>query len=866
MGDDDNVLLFKIAQMLASGGGGGGSGVSSFNTRTGAVVLLSADVTTALGFTPAVAGSGVTSFNTRTGAVTLTSGDVTTALGFTPENLANKSIDGTFAANSDTLYPSQKAAKTYADAGVRSFNTRTGAVTLSSGDVTTALGFTPLSQAAGDVRYVLKAGDTMTGKLQFSGTTHVGLRLNNLTTAQRDAVAGPTAGDLIWNTTTSQVDRYDGATWAASGTGLYVLKAGDTMTGALTIGNGVLAASAPVLSLSQTWNNAGVTFTGALLNITDTASTSGSFLFDVQKDALSKFHVTNAGTARFLRQDQTNTAFQLFLRKTGNSVSSAGAIASGGGLGTLFFSGFNGTANVQSSSIQAIAAEAFSGTVNGTRLDLFTTPIGTNTAIVALSLLDTGAAAFRDGTAALPGVTFASDTDTGLYRVGANSLGVSVAGALALTINATNLISVGAILAPDGTAALPGISFSGGAGTTGLYRISAGNLGFSAAGVLALTLNSTSLISVGTIWAPDGTAALPSFSFSGGSGVTGMYRISAGNLGFSASGVLALTINSTSLISVGTVLGPNGTAALPAFSFASDTDTGFYRVGANTIGLSVNGASVLSVDSSGIALASTSALTVNGSNYAANASLNGDLTVPGGSAVNWTSRAKMNSPASGNIKLSNSGATDFGLLQFGGTTSSFPAIKRNGAALNFRLADDSADCAITAADITSSAALHAASASKIEWSGRSIMLSPGDGVIELTNTGITDFNRLQFGGTTSSFPSIKRSTTTLQFRLADDSAFCGISTAAIVMATAAPLSVTSGTNQRAGNAVLVGGTVTVNNTTVTANTIVILTRKTSGGTIGTGITYTVSAATSFTINSDNILDTSTFSYLLIEVP
>ena len=37
------------------------------------------------------------------------------SLGFTPENVANKSIDGTLASNNDTLYPSQKAVKTYAD-------------------------------------------------------------------------------------------------------------------------------------------------------------------------------------------------------------------------------------------------------------------------------------------------------------------------------------------------------------------------------------------------------------------------------------------------------------------------------------------------------------------------------------------------------------------------------------------------------------------------------------------------------------------------------------------------------------------------------------------------------------------------------
>lgn len=76
---------------------------------------------------------------------------------------------------------------------------------------------------------------------------------------------------------------------------------------------------------------------------------------------------------------------------------------------------------------------------------------------------------------------------------------------------------------------------------------------------------------------------------------------------------------------------------------------------------------------------------------------------------------------------------------------------------------------------------------------------------------------------------------------------------------------TSGTGQRAGNATLVGGTITVTNTTVTANSILMLTRKTSGGTIGTAITYTLSAGASFTINSDNILDTSTFSYLLFEL-
>ena len=60
------------------------------------------------------------------------------------------------------------------------------------------------------------------------------------------------------------------------------------------------------------------------------------------------------------------------------------------------------------------------------------------------------------------------------------------------------------------------------------------------------------------------------------------------------------------------------------------------------------------------------------------------------------------------------------------------------------------------------------------WANSALMTSPSVGVIRLNNFAETDFNRVQFGGTTSSFPSIKRSTTSLQARLADDSAFTNI--------------------------------------------------------------------------------------------
>ena len=74
-------------------------------------------------------------------------------------------------------------------------------------------------------------------------------------------------------------------------------------------------------------------------------------------------------------------------------------------------------------------------------------------------------------------------------------------------------------------------------------------------------------------------------------------------------------------------------------------------------------------------------------------------------------------------------------------------------------------------------AVRAGAASFFYWTGLSRMYSPSDGVIRLSNDANADFGRLQFGGTTSLFPSIKRSTVNLQAKLADDSAYTDLEVA-----------------------------------------------------------------------------------------
>jgi predicted RecA/RadA family phage recombinase len=138
-------------------------GVTSFNTRTGAITLSSADVTGALGFTPYNA-------TNPSGYLTgITSSQVTTALGFTPYNATNPNgyITGITSSNVTTAL------------GFTPYNATnpSGYISgITSGMVTTALGYTPYnsSNPSGYITsaalgsYLPLSGGTLTGDLRLS--------------------------------------------------------------------------------------------------------------------------------------------------------------------------------------------------------------------------------------------------------------------------------------------------------------------------------------------------------------------------------------------------------------------------------------------------------------------------------------------------------------------------------------------------------------------------------------------------------------------------------------------------------------------------------------------------------------------------
>lgn len=121
---------------------------------------------------------------------------------------------------------------------------------------------------------------------QFSGTDHAGLRLNNLTTTQRDAIGTPAAGMVIWNTTAARIQAYNGSAWTAG----MVRLDGDTMTGTLVLPAGTV--SAPSLTFGD--------------------STSG-----IYRSASGEVAITSGGTQR--------------LRSTTSGVTVTGTLTIGSG-------------------------------------------------------------------------------------------------------------------------------------------------------------------------------------------------------------------------------------------------------------------------------------------------------------------------------------------------------------------------------------------------------------------------------------------------------------------------------------------------------------------------------------------------------
>lgn len=107
-------------------------------------------------------------------------------------------------------------------------------------------------------------------------------------------------------------------------------------------------------------------------------------------------------------------------------------------------------------------------------------------------------------------------------------------------------------------------------------------------------------------WKLSGTTISPSLStWSVGLPITTATSLALGGATISTH---ALAVTGTSLFG-GNIYLPNGTAALPSLSFSGDTNTGLYSVGADQLGIAVNGANMVTVTTTGMGIGTTGPLT-----------------------------------------------------------------------------------------------------------------------------------------------------------------------------------------------------------------------------------------------------------------
>lgn len=166
---------------------------------------------------------------------------------------------------------------------------------------------------------------------------------------------------------------------------------------------------------------------------------------------------------------------------------------------------------------------------------------------------DEGQISLNDGTAASPALFFTNDTDTGLYRPTANTLGISVSGTQVAYFDANGITTVGAgatfdgsVHAANGNANNPSLSFTGDQ-DTGFFRHQPNELGIALGGTQYATLTSTTF------------SITPNLSTSGN-----------------------LTVSGTGTSTIGGNLTVNGTANLTGI-VTTNSSTGFTTFGGRVV-------------------------------------------------------------------------------------------------------------------------------------------------------------------------------------------------------------------------------------------------------------------------------------------
>ncbi len=205
-------------------------------------------------------------------------------------------------------------------------------------------------------------------------------------------------------------------------------------------GLAVSAGSGAVSSVDGSGGSTGLTLTGGPITTSGTLTLGGTLA------------TTNGGT------NLTSFTSGGAMYATSTSVLTTGTLpASAGGTGITSLG--TGVATFLGTPSSANLASAVTGATGSGALVFGTSPTLAGTAALA-SLTFTGTSGAADGSAAAPAYSFSGDTNTGIYRIGADDIGFSTGGTVRFDVSTTAVTSTLPVRTLGGTAGAPSHSFS----------------------------------------------------------------------------------------------------------------------------------------------------------------------------------------------------------------------------------------------------------------------------------------------------------------------------------------------------------------------------------------------------------------------
>lgn len=208
-----------------------------------------------------------------------------------------------------------------------------------------------------------------------------------------------------------------------------------------------------------------------------------------------------------------------------------------------------------------------------------------------------GALSFPAGSDAAPSIYPTGDTNTGIYSAGTDTVNITTGGTLRLSLSTTLFSNTLPYSFPLGAAGTPSL-YPGADSNTGIYSAGADTLNLTTGGTLRLSLTTTELTNTLPYVMPLGAAATPSI-YPVGDSNTGLYSAGADELNLTTGGTLRLSLSTTALTSTLPILGPNGSAAAPTFGFSGDAGNGMYLSSGDTVDMVTAGALRTRFDANG---------------------------------------------------------------------------------------------------------------------------------------------------------------------------------------------------------------------------------------------------------------------------